>query len=142
MWLYRGPSLVASGRSVTAGYDRQSGNGTAATVTFHFAPSGRAQREGGRAARGVDVVAGSVAGNLHAQVADASGGVTVRTGVGDTAKTPTAHYAGAGRVASGHGGVVVTGTHYRLTAPEFRLSLPDEHLELAGGVQGRTEGSR
>jgi lipopolysaccharide export system protein LptC len=140
--LYRSATLAASGNAASAAYDRQGGLGTGQIVTFHFPPSGRGLAEGGRAAKGVDVDARDVVGNLHSQIADASGEVTLRTGLGDRAVTPTAHYEGSSRSVSGHDGVTIVGPNYRLAAPRFRMTLADEHLELSGGVEGRAEGTR
>jgi lipopolysaccharide export system protein LptC len=138
VWIYRGPEVAAIGHALRGVYDRAAGSGTADTVAFHVAPSGRDLRQGGRASKGVDIDSKSVIGGLRTQIADASGGVTVRTGVGDRAKTPNAHYEGASRIVEGHDGVTVDGPEYHLTAPAYRLSLADERLELLGGGHVRT----
>jgi hypothetical protein len=140
--VYHGPALASTGVAQSAVYDRQDGNGGAKSVAFHFFPSKQSRERGGRASQGIDVTAKEVAGNLHTQVADASGGVTVQTGIGDRASTPTAHYDGSVRQVSGHDGVAIQGVNYHLSAPAFRLSLTEERLELSGGVQGQAEGRR
>lgn len=142
VWLYHGAGLACSGTAAVAEYERQEGDGKARSVNFHFPPRGRSLEEGGRAAKGVDISADDVVGSLRSEVADASGNVAVRTGIGDRARTSAAHFDGHTRVVTGHQGVNIEGPEYRLAAPEFRLTLASEHLELSGGVVGRTEGTR
>jgi hypothetical protein len=137
--IYRGSRLVAWGEAPKATYDRDAATGRAKSVTFHFAPSGRTREEGGRAAQGTEVTAAEVSGNVRAQVADATGGVRVRTGMGDQATTPSAHYDGNMRSATGNEGVEILGRAYHLAAPEYRLVLAEERIELAGGVHGVAE---
>jgi len=142
VWIYRGGQLTATGHAVRSVYDRESGQGAADTVVFHVSPSGRDLGQGGRAAKGVDLDSRRVVGGIRTQVADASGGVAVRTGVGDRAETPTAHFEGAGRTVTGRDGVAVDGPEYHLTAPAFSLYLSDERLELTGGVRAITGEAR
>jgi hypothetical protein len=123
---YRGNELRAVGRAHTVTFKRDTGAGTADSVSTRvLAAPGR---------QDVDIDARRAEGNIRSQEATASGGVHVVEAGGMSGATESARLDGRTRSSTGDEPVEIVGDGYRILSQHgFRLNLaPPGALELIG----------
>lgn len=124
---YQGDRPSATGTAERLDYQRISGDFTAHEARLNVLG----------ADAGTLIQAPRFKGNLAGKVADAVGGVTLRSTAGLTGHTPSAHLDGHTRTAVGAEPVHVDGQSYTVDARDFVFSFPDQSFHFADGTVTR-----
>lgn len=137
MQYFQGGELAASGSAAQVTYERLVGDLVASDVVLRF-PSRREQPNSpGPAARGMELRAPTVTGNLVRKQAEGSRGVVLQTGSGIVARTERVHLDGISMKASGKDPVSVEMPTRLLTAGGFQAQIGEEDFEFEPPVQSR-----
>lgn len=125
--------LVAVGRAAKLTYDRASASFEAQESLMQF-PS----RTDTSATADMELRAPVTTGNLQSRMAEARGGLMLKSSSGMSGRTEAARFDGAGLVASGQSPVEVEGPGYSMFADGgFNFYFVTEELIFEGEVQSR-----
>jgi hypothetical protein len=131
---FRGVDVVAHGVTQEMTYERARADVTALgarVIILRGAGSLEASR----------LEAPKVVGNLISRGVDGSGGVSVLAANGTRAKTESAHFDSASRIATGSERVSVEGAHYSLNAVGFSMDFREQTFNFQRDVESQLGGA-
>lgn len=137
--VFRGETLVAQGRSAKVTYLRNNGDVVAREALVKLPSARDPQGAASSTARGIELRAATLTGNLGTAQSVGTGGVQLRSADGTVGQTASASFDGKAKRASGTEPVRLTGKGgWTMDAQAFEFLLPEERFAFLGEVVTKT----